>query len=113
MFGFSPFVIAHSNGGHLNFTWLFLLPVILMLVEDLLWRAERPLWPQAPLLGLVIAVQLFIGSEALFICSLGCAAVALVIGALDVRAARSDAGARSGRGGRGRGGGCVVRARAD
>jgi hypothetical protein len=88
VFGFSPFVIAHSNGGHLNFTWLFLLPVILMLVEDLLWRAERPLWPQAPLLGLAVTAQLFIGSEALFICSLGCVTAALVIGAFDLRAAR-------------------------
>jgi hypothetical protein len=87
VFGFSPFVIAQSRAGHLNFTWLFLLPVILMLVEDLLWRSPRPRRPQAPLLGLVVALQLLIGSEALLIFTLGCAGLALLLGVSNPRAA--------------------------
>jgi hypothetical protein len=72
VFGFSPFVVAHSHAGHLQFTWLVMLPLILMLVEDLLWRSPRPIWPQAPLLGLAITVQFFIGTEALLILTIGC-----------------------------------------
>ena len=79
VFGFSRFVIGQSHSGHLMFTWLFLLPVILMLVEDLLWRAPRPLWPRAPLLGLAVAVQFLIGSEALLILSLGVAGMVLLL----------------------------------
>jgi hypothetical protein len=72
VFGFSPFVIAHSHAGHLQFTWLVMLPIILMLVEDLLWRSPRPIWPRAPLLGLAVAVQLSIGAETLLILAIGC-----------------------------------------
>lgn len=88
LFGFSPFVIAHSRGGHLSFTWLLLLPIIMMLLEDLLWRAPRPLWPRAPLLGVVVALQLLISSEALLIMSLGCAGMTLVLAVSHPRAAR-------------------------
>lgn len=79
VFGFSPFVIGQSRAGHLMFTWLFLLPLIVMLVEDLLWRADRPVWPRAPLLGVVVAVQLLIGSEALLITVIGCAGLAVAL----------------------------------
>jgi hypothetical protein len=79
LFGFSPFVIAHARAGHLNFMWLFLLPVIAMLVENLLWRSPRPLWPTAPLLGLAVAVQFLISSEALLILIVGCVVATLLI----------------------------------
>jgi hypothetical protein len=88
LFGFSPFVIAQSRAGHLMFTWLVLVPVILMLAEDLLWRAPRPIWPQAPLLGLVIAVQILISSETLLIVTMLCVGVALALAAGHPRAAR-------------------------
>ena len=88
LFGFSPFVMAHSRGGHLSFTWLLLLPIIMMLVEDLLWRAPRPLWPQAPLLGVVVALQLLISSEALLILSFGCVGMVLVLAVSNPRATR-------------------------
>lgn len=88
LFGFSPFVLAESRAGHLMFTWLVLVPVILMLVEDLLWRAPRPIWPQAPLLGVVIAVQLLISTETLLIVSMFCAGVALALALRNLQAAR-------------------------
>ena len=43
LFGFSPFVIDESTAGHLMLMWLCLLPVMLMLIEDLLWRSPRPM----------------------------------------------------------------------
>ncbi len=69
MFGFSPFVILHLRG-HLHLFFLVLVPVIVMLVEDLVWRKERPLWPTAPLLGLVCFLQYLISSEVLLILAL-------------------------------------------
>ena len=88
LFGFSPFVLGQSRAGHLMFTWFVLVPVILMLAEDLLWRAPRPLWPQAPLLGVVVAMQFLISTETLLIVSLLCGAVALVLALRHPRAAR-------------------------
>jgi hypothetical protein len=78
VFGFSPIVVAHAHGDHLNLTWLVLVPLILMLAEDLLWRSERPVWPAAPLLGLLLGIQLLIGSEVLALTALGCLAMALL-----------------------------------
>ena len=88
LFGFSPFVLAQSRAGHLMFTWLVLVPVILMLAEDLLWRAPNPRWPQAPLLGVVIAVQLLISSETLLIVTMLCVGVAVALAVRHPRAAR-------------------------
>ncbi len=65
LFGFSPFVVAQGEFAHLMLTWLAVVPVIAMLAEDVLWRSPRPWWPSGPLLGLVVAVQLFISSEVL------------------------------------------------
>ena len=87
LFGFSPFVLGQSRSGHVMFTWLVLVPVILMLTEDLLWRAPRPLWPQAPLLGVVVAVQFLISTETLLIVSLLCGAVAITLALRHPRAA--------------------------
>jgi hypothetical protein len=87
IFGFSPFVIGQS-ANHLMFTWLALLPIIIMLVEDLLWRTPKPIWPQAPLLGLVIAIQLLISSEALLITAMGCVGLAALLAATNLRAAQ-------------------------
>ena len=88
VFGFSPFVIDQSHAGHLNLTWLCLIPVILILLEDLLWRSARPLWPTAPLLGLVVALQLLTSSEMLLVLTLGCAGVTFLLVASNARAAR-------------------------
>jgi hypothetical protein len=87
LFGFSPFVIAASHAGHLMFTWLPLLPLMLMLIEDLLWRSARPSWRQAALLGVLVAVQLLLGAETLLIFALGCALMVALLGASNPRRA--------------------------
>lgn len=89
VFGFSPFVVVHAHGDHLNLTWLALVPVALMLLEDLLWRAERPIWPAAPLLGLVLGVQLLVGSEVLVLLVLGGAALCVLLAIAYPRRVRS------------------------
>jgi len=71
LFGFSPFVSAESQAGHLSLTVLALLPLLLMLLEDVLWRSPTP-QRRAVLLGVVIAAQLLVGPEALLIVAIGC-----------------------------------------
>jgi len=39
--GFTPFITGHLQG-HLNLVFVALVPVMLMLFEDLLWRRPRP-----------------------------------------------------------------------
>jgi hypothetical protein len=85
VFGFSPFVIVHAGAGHLNLIWLGLLPVIVMLVEDILWRAPQPTWRHGAGLGVAVFAQLLIGSEALLIVTMGCIALAVVVAASNPR----------------------------
>ena len=81
VFGFSPFVVQHSNGAHLHMTWLVLVPVMVMLVEDIAWRSPRPWWPAGPLLGLVIGIEWLISTEVVAICAFGIAASLAVLAA--------------------------------
>jgi len=82
LYGFSPYVLAHLVPGHLHLTFLAFIPVIVMLLEDLLVRSDRPLWPTAPLLGCALAVQYFIGSEILLILALTAVPTILLLAAL-------------------------------
>lgn len=65
IFGFSPFVVLQGEFAHLMMTWLVLVPIIAMLVENILYRSARPWWPWGPLLGLVVVLQLLTSSEVL------------------------------------------------
>ncbi|HEX7107418.1 MAG TPA: hypothetical protein VF218_15730 [Acidothermaceae bacterium] len=67
--GFGPFVAAHL-GGHLNFTVLPLVPVILRLGEDVLWRSPGARKP-AILLGVAVAAQALLSEEVLLIVFIG------------------------------------------
>ncbi len=76
--GFNPFLVAQSRG-HLQLIWLVLVPVILMLVEDVLWRRDSAWRVTAPLLGLAVAVQFMLSEEVLAITAVGVALLALVV----------------------------------
>lgn len=87
--GFSPYQAGHMLG-HLNLTFTALLPVILMLLEDLLWRAPRPPRRTAVYLGLVTAAQAGIDEELLLVLAIGTAlavAAALLVAGPAVSAA--------------------------
>ena len=75
--GFNPFMSGHMLG-HLDLTFTALVPVMLMLCEDLLWRRPRPARTTAVYLGLVTAVQAGISEELILITAV---AVALALGA--------------------------------
>ena len=64
--GFNPFMTGHMQG-QINLTVTALVPVLLMLVEDLLWRHPRRNRVTAVWLGLVAAAQAGISEELLLI----------------------------------------------
>lgn len=61
-FGFSPALIDEIGQGHPSLTMVFLVPVCAYLVVRLLEGSIHPLW-YVQLLGIVMAVQLYIGEE--------------------------------------------------
>jgi hypothetical protein len=74
VYGFSPYVIAHSLG-HLAFTSVYLLPLAAVLVVEAAVVQRRPAWMTGIALGALGAVQLYIGQEVL-----GITALTLAIG---------------------------------
>ncbi|MEP7019154.1 MAG: hypothetical protein ABI808_00775 [Pseudonocardiales bacterium] len=70
--GFNPFITGHLQG-HLNLVFVALIPVMLMLFEDLLWRRPRPNARTAAYLGLVTAAQAGISEELILITALAMA----------------------------------------
>jgi hypothetical protein len=75
-FGFSPYLIPHANG-HLNLTSVFLVPIILVLLHELVIRRQ---WSPVKLglaLGATLSAQLLMTEELL-----ATEAIAAVVGAL-------------------------------
>ncbi len=66
LIGFSPYLSGHLMG-HLNLIFVPLIPIMLMLLEDLLWRRPRPARRTAGYLGLVTAAQAGISEELILI----------------------------------------------
>jgi hypothetical protein len=64
VFGFSPAVLA-SGLGHINLVLTGLVPVTLLLADDLVTGRRDP-WPGGAVLGLAMAAQLFTSEELLF-----------------------------------------------
>jgi len=85
LIGFGPFVAAHAQG-HVNFVLLGLVPVILMLLEDVFWR--RPGARSGTLLGVACAAQALTSEEVLVLLGGG---VAVALGAAAVARPREVA----------------------
>lgn len=62
LFGFCPFLMAHSSG-HLHLVLLALVPVILLLLDEILVRQSWPWWVSGCGLGLVLVAQLLTSEE--------------------------------------------------
>ena len=80
LYGFSPYLVGQGNG-HLNLMLVALPPVVLLLLDDLLVRQQRPAWRTGGLLGLVALAQLLTTEEVLastfLLCLLGLALLVL------------------------------------
>lgn len=89
LYGFSPYEIAESNGGHLNLTFVVLPPLILLAVHEVIMgrRGTGRAWGIA--LALLVTAQFFVSSEILvstLVVGACCVAAAAVIGRRSVRA---------------------------
>jgi hypothetical protein len=76
LLAFDPYMSGHLLG-HLNLVFAPLVPLMLMLAEDLLWRRPRSQRRTAVYLGLVTAAQLGISEELVLLAAVG-SLVALV-----------------------------------
>jgi hypothetical protein len=91
LYGFSPIVLYESAGAHLMTTSLFVPPLVLACLDELLVRRRRSPVLVGGALGLLITVQFFVGTELLVMLLVATVVslVAVAIGALvlDRRAA--------------------------
>jgi hypothetical protein len=79
LYGFSPFVIAHSSVGHLNLVWAVLPPVLLWVVHALLVAPDPRPWRTGALAGLAFAVQTGVYTQSVALCAVVLVVVALVL----------------------------------
>lgn len=88
LIGFSPSLVGHAGGTHLQFVSQFLLPFIVWRVTKL---AERPV-REGIVIGLLVTYQLFLGEEILFMAAM--AVAVLLVARLAVRPRVSVTGVR-------------------
>jgi hypothetical protein len=69
LYGFSPFVVAHSSVGHLNLVWAVLPPALLWLLHALLVAPRPHPWRIGTLVGLAFAVQTGIYTQTVALCT--------------------------------------------
>jgi hypothetical protein len=95
-FGFSPAVLA-SGIGHINLVLTGLMPITLLLADDLATGRRDP-WPGGAALGLAMAAQLFTSEELLFQTGLVLLVAAVLVLVTQPRAVTAAALGRIGRG---------------
>jgi hypothetical protein len=78
LFGFSPFVQRNQTLGHLQVTFLALVPLIFLCCYELTVTQRGRWWRWGLLLGALVTVQFFIGSEILTIVTLTAAGAVLL-----------------------------------
>ncbi|MGD0392024.1 MAG: hypothetical protein ABSC41_05215 [Acidimicrobiales bacterium] len=66
-YGFSPFVLVSLADAHLMLGMAFVPPLVVACLDELIVRRRRPPAVTGLLLGLLVAVQFFIGTEVLLI----------------------------------------------
>lgn len=79
LYGFSPFVVAHTSVGHLNLVWAVLPPVLLWVVHALLVAPEPRAGRVGALAGVAFAVQTMIYTQTVALCAVVLVVVAAVL----------------------------------
>ncbi len=80
VFGFSPFVVMNLAGSHLMTAALALLPLMVACLDELLVRQRHRAAVVGGVLGVLLAVQFFVGTEVLaMVVVMGAVAVVLVV----------------------------------
>jgi hypothetical protein len=81
LYGFSPFVVAHSSVGHLNLVWAVLPPALVWVVHALLVAPDGRPWRAGALTGVAFAVQTGIYTQTVALCAVVLVVVAVVLAA--------------------------------
>ena len=79
LYGFSPFVVAHSSVGHLNLVWAVLPPALLWLLHALLVAPRPPPWRTGVLIGLAFVLQTGIYTQTVALCAVLLVVLALML----------------------------------
>jgi hypothetical protein len=101
VFGFSPFVVVNLAGAHLMTGVLVLLPLMVACLDELLVRQRRSPLKVGAVLGLLLAVQFFVGTEVLTIVVLFIATGLMLLVAYAALGHRDELAARAPHAGRG------------
>ncbi len=81
VFGFSPFMLDLQAVGQLNLSTLFLLPLMVGCLDELLIRQRRPPLVVGSTLGLFLVAQFFISTEIFVVsCISACVGLVLLVG---------------------------------
>src|SRR5664280_1684170 len=89
LYGFSPYEVAQSHGGHLNLTFAVFPPLILLATHEVVVRRQRAPLTAGVVLGLLVVAQFFVSSEVLastLVVDAVCIIAILVMGRRSVRA---------------------------
>ena len=81
IYGFSPYVITEIAIGHVMSAALFVPPLIVGLLDELIFRRQRPPFRIGVGIGVLVVVQFFMGTEILAIMGIGAVVgLALLLG---------------------------------
>ena len=79
LYGFSPFVVAHSSVGHLNLVWAVLPPALVWLLHALLVAPRPRPWRTGVLIGLAFVLQTGIYTQTVALCAVLLVVLALML----------------------------------
>ena len=81
LYGFSPLVLVSLSDAHLMLGWAVVPPLVVACVDDLVFRRSHGAVAVGLVLGLLLVVQFFVGTEVLLIVAIIAVPAALLLGA--------------------------------
>jgi hypothetical protein len=81
LYGFSPLVLVSLSDAHLMLGWAAVPPLVVACVDELLFRRRRGPVAVGLVLGLLLVVQFFVGTEVLLLLSIAAVPAAVLLGA--------------------------------
>jgi len=80
LYGFSPLVLVSLSDAHLMLGWAVVPPLVVACVDELLFRRRRGPVAVGLVLGLLLVVQFFVGTEVLLILGIAAVPAAVLLG---------------------------------
>jgi hypothetical protein len=80
LYGFSPLVLVSLSDAHLMVGWAVVPPLVVACVDELLFRRRRGPVAVGLVLGLLLVVQFFVGTEVLLLLGIAAVPAALLLG---------------------------------